>query len=112
MELQGPAPRDSAGGLYNRAHFDDQLRREVDLSTREHREFALVAIEIDPIDERFPGREIPSHLRGVGRRGAPPRGARRERRARTRTLASARPPWRARSAPRSSTRAGARTRSR
>jgi len=50
-DLQGPAPRDSASGLYNRAHFDDQLRREVDLSTREHREFALVAIEIDPIDD-------------------------------------------------------------
>jgi diguanylate cyclase (GGDEF)-like protein len=47
-EVQGNSPRDSASGLYNRAHFDDQLRREVDLSTREHREFALVAIEIDP----------------------------------------------------------------
>jgi diguanylate cyclase (GGDEF)-like protein len=43
------SPRDSESGLYNRAHFDDQLRREVDLSTREHREFALVAIEIDPL---------------------------------------------------------------
>jgi diguanylate cyclase (GGDEF)-like protein len=42
------SPRDVDTGLYNRAHFDDQLRREVDLSTREHREFALVAIEIDP----------------------------------------------------------------
>ncbi len=48
-QLQGQAsPRDLDTGLYNRAHFDDQLRREVDLSTREHREFALVAIEIDP----------------------------------------------------------------
>jgi diguanylate cyclase (GGDEF)-like protein len=47
-ESQGQA-RDSATGLYNRAHFDDQLRREVDLSTREHREFALVGIEIDPL---------------------------------------------------------------
>lgn len=48
-ELQGQeAPRDSASGLYSRAHFDDQVRREVDLSTREHREFALVAIELDP----------------------------------------------------------------
>jgi diguanylate cyclase (GGDEF)-like protein len=50
-EAQGTAPRDSASGLYNRAHFEDQLRREVDLSTREHREFALVAIEIDPIED-------------------------------------------------------------
>jgi diguanylate cyclase (GGDEF)-like protein len=46
-QAQG-SPRDLDTGLYNRAHFDDQLRREVDLSTREHREFALVAIEIDP----------------------------------------------------------------
>lgn len=40
--------RDAASGLYNRAHFDDQLRREVDLSQREHREFSLVWIELDP----------------------------------------------------------------
>lgn len=44
-----PMPlRDGATGLYNLEHFEDQLRREVDLSTREHREFALVTIEIDP----------------------------------------------------------------
>ncbi len=47
-EMQGQLPRDSATGLHNRAHFEDQLRREVDLSTREHREFALVSIELDP----------------------------------------------------------------
>ncbi len=48
-QLAQPAPlRDGATGLYNLEHFEDQLRREVDLSTREHREFALVAIEIDP----------------------------------------------------------------
>jgi len=50
-EMQGQSPRDSATGLYNRAHFDDQLRREVDLSTREHREFALVSIELDPLPD-------------------------------------------------------------
>jgi diguanylate cyclase (GGDEF)-like protein len=49
-QSQGQAsPRDTDTGLYNRAHFEDQLRREVDLSTREHREFALVSIEIDPL---------------------------------------------------------------
>lgn len=48
-DVQSPSPRDSATGLYNRAHFDDQIRREVDLSTREHREFALVSIELDPL---------------------------------------------------------------
>ncbi len=44
--------RDSATGLSTRAHFDDQLRREVDLSTREHREFALVLVELDVDSER------------------------------------------------------------
>ncbi len=44
--------RDSATGLNTRAHFDDQLRREVDLSTREHREFALVLVELDDDSER------------------------------------------------------------
>ena len=37
--------RDTATGLATRANFEDQLRREVDLSTREHREFAMVLIE-------------------------------------------------------------------
>ncbi len=52
-EAQGQqSPRDVATGLSNRANFEDQLRREVDLSTREHREFALVSIEIDaPADD-------------------------------------------------------------
>jgi diguanylate cyclase (GGDEF)-like protein len=48
LELSDQALRDPITGLYRRAHFEDQLRREVDLSTREHREFALVFIEIDP----------------------------------------------------------------
>ena len=43
--------RDRATGLYTRGHFDDQLRREVDLSNREHREFALVMIGLDPPSE-------------------------------------------------------------
>lgn len=50
-ELQDQALRDSPTGLYQRAHFDDQLRREVDLSSREHREFALVMIALDPPNE-------------------------------------------------------------
>ena len=48
-ELADQALRDPASGLYRRAHFEDQLRREVDLSTREHREFAIVFIELDPL---------------------------------------------------------------
>lgn len=51
-ELSDQGRRDHATGLYTRQHFDDQLRREVDLSTREHREFALVLIEIDAFDAR------------------------------------------------------------
>jgi diguanylate cyclase (GGDEF)-like protein len=47
-ELSDQALRDPASGLYRRAHFEDQLRREVDLSTREHREFAIVFLEVDP----------------------------------------------------------------
>ena len=43
--------RDDSSGLYHRAHFEEQLRREADLSAREHREFALVSIQIDHIDE-------------------------------------------------------------
>lgn len=46
-ELADQALRDPASGLYTRAHFEDQLRREADLSTREHREFALVLVELD-----------------------------------------------------------------
>ena len=46
-EIADQALRDPASGLYRRAHFEDQLRREVDLSMREHREFAIVFIEID-----------------------------------------------------------------
>jgi diguanylate cyclase (GGDEF)-like protein len=48
LELSDQAMRDPVTGLYRRAHFEDQLRRELDLSTREHREFAIVFIELDP----------------------------------------------------------------
>lgn len=47
-ELKDQGLRDQDSGLYTRGHFEDQLRREVDLSTREHREFALVFIAVDP----------------------------------------------------------------
>ena len=48
-EMQDQRLRDRETGLYNCAHFEDQLSREVDLSTREHREFALVSIELDAL---------------------------------------------------------------
>lgn len=46
-EIADQALRDPASGLHRRAHFEDQLRREVDLSTREHREFSVVFIALD-----------------------------------------------------------------
>ena len=46
-ETQDVALRDAVTGLYQTVHFEDQLRREVDLSSREHREFSLVAISLD-----------------------------------------------------------------
>lgn len=50
-EVQGHGLRDGVTGLYQRGHFDDQLRREVDLSSREHREFALVSVALDPLSD-------------------------------------------------------------
>lgn len=46
-ELQQGSGRDDVSGLYMKAQFDDQLLREIDLSSREHREFALVVIALD-----------------------------------------------------------------
>ncbi len=51
QEVHDQRLRDTDSGLYTRGHFDEQLRREVDLSTREHREFAIVLIDIDPPSE-------------------------------------------------------------
>jgi diguanylate cyclase (GGDEF)-like protein len=50
-EMQDQGLRDTVTGLYQRGHFDDQLRREVDLSSREHREFALVSVALDPLSD-------------------------------------------------------------
>lgn len=50
-ETQDQSLRDSVTGLYQRIHFEDQLRRELDLSAREHREFALVSIAVDPLKD-------------------------------------------------------------
>ncbi len=50
-DMQDSGLRDSVTGLYQRGHFDDQLRREVDLSSREHREFALVSVALDPLSD-------------------------------------------------------------
>jgi diguanylate cyclase (GGDEF)-like protein len=62
-ELADQALRDPASGLFSRGHFEDQLRREVDLSTREHREFAMVFIEIDAHAPKVQGLGEPAHAR-------------------------------------------------
>jgi diguanylate cyclase (GGDEF)-like protein len=51
-ELSDQGLRDVATGLATPAHFEDQLGREVDLSTREHREFALVYLALDELTGR------------------------------------------------------------
>jgi diguanylate cyclase (GGDEF)-like protein len=51
-EMGDTSLRDQATGLSSSAHFEEQMRREVDLSMREHREFALVYMEIDPPGEK------------------------------------------------------------
>lgn len=50
-DMEDNQVRDTSSGLYHRVHFDEQLRREADLSSREQREFALVAMAIDNMDE-------------------------------------------------------------
>lgn len=62
-ELADQALRDPASGLYTQAHFEDQLRREVDLSTREHREFAVVFIELDAATDKVRALGAPAQTR-------------------------------------------------
>jgi diguanylate cyclase (GGDEF)-like protein len=57
MRRDSGAGRDAPRELFQHAHFEDQLRREVDLSMREHREFALVLVALDPPAE---GGETPA----------------------------------------------------
>jgi diguanylate cyclase (GGDEF)-like protein len=63
LELADQGLRDPATGLYTRTQFEDQLRREVDLSTREHREFAMVLIEIDPSSAKVRALGVPAEAR-------------------------------------------------
>lgn len=68
-ELQQGSGRDPVSGLYMRAQFDDQLLREIDLSSREHREFALVVIALDgsPAVEGLGEDAQQRLLEGIGR---------------------------------------------
>ena len=49
-ELQDEAVHDPVTGVYQASTFGDQLRREVDLSARESRQFSLVSIALDPVN--------------------------------------------------------------
>ncbi len=65
-----PGVRDPLTGLCDSAQFGDQLRREVDLSLREHREFALVAVSLDPLPDRTAALGAPARtqvLEALGR---------------------------------------------
>lgn len=62
-ETQDQAARDTLTGLYQKVHFEDQLRREVDLSSREHREFSLVSIELDPLSAEAQALGAPARTR-------------------------------------------------
>lgn len=46
-ELEGRIPREGGPRLVKHEQFEDHLRREVDLSMREHREFAVVCVVVD-----------------------------------------------------------------
>jgi diguanylate cyclase (GGDEF)-like protein/PAS domain S-box-containing protein len=50
-EVQDDTVHDPATGVYQASTFADQLRREVDLSARESRQFSLVSIALDPPNE-------------------------------------------------------------
>ena len=50
-DAQDLAAQGSDSGMYQAATFADQLRREVDLSSRESRQFSLVAVALDPLSE-------------------------------------------------------------
>ena len=64
-ETQDSTLRDAVTGLIQNVHFEDQLRREVDLSSREHREFSLVSIAIDPAVGTAKALGAPARLRVV-----------------------------------------------
>lgn len=61
-DLQDDSVRDPVSGVHQAATFADQLRREVDLSARESRQFSLVSIALDPLKDE------------VARHGEPARG--------------------------------------
>lgn len=67
-ELEDQRVRDTITGLYHRAHFEEQARRELDLSVREQREFAIVSIAVDGLDALAAGdTSVDTALESIGR---------------------------------------------
>ncbi len=62
-EMQDSAARDPVTGAYREVTFADQLRREVDLSSRESREFSLVAVALDSLTEGAAALGVPARER-------------------------------------------------
>jgi len=62
-EVEGRAPRESATRLVQRDQFWDQLGREIDLSMREHREFAIVYVTVDAAPEGSPPHDADGRAR-------------------------------------------------
>jgi diguanylate cyclase (GGDEF)-like protein len=50
-------------GFYAYDHFEDQLRRELDLSSREHREFAVVSVALDALSPDAAQRGVEARAR-------------------------------------------------
>ncbi len=68
-ELDDSQVRDTTTGMHRGTLFDDMLRRELDLSSREHREFALVLVSLDSVpDEAALGVRLLAALGGQLRR--------------------------------------------
>lgn len=53
-EAEGRAQRQAGSKLVQREQFDEHLNREIDLSLREHREFAIVCVSLDAAPEASP----------------------------------------------------------
>jgi diguanylate cyclase (GGDEF)-like protein len=50
-ETQRQAKRDSLTGLYNRRHFEEQVREEIERSQRYHRPFSIVLLDLNDLKQ-------------------------------------------------------------
>lgn len=64
-EAEGRAQRAAGSRLVQREQFDEHLNREIDLSLREHREFAIVYVHLDPAPQGSPPHDASARERIV-----------------------------------------------